>query len=80
MLNRFMEAYVNRQDGTDAIIRNHQASIKNIETKIRKLTKLMNERLPYKNPDPKPQRHVMSITTKEDTIFEPLVILNEALK
>lgn len=67
-------------DATDVTIRNQKDSIKNIKTQLRKLTKLVNERLPSKNRNPKPQPHVMAMTTEEETISEPLVILNKESK
>lgn len=54
--------------------------ISKIETQLGQFTKIVNERLLLKNPNPIPQPHVMVLYTKEDTISEPLVILNEATK
>lgn len=61
-----MEAYERRHDAIDVTTRNQHASIRNIETQLGQLTKLVNERLPLKNPNKKPQPHVMGITTEEE--------------
>ena len=55
VLNRFMEASKKRHDAIDSSVKNHQASIKNIETQLGQLTTLVNERLPPKNPNQRPQ-------------------------
>ena len=64
MLHRFMEASEKCQDVADATMKNHQAPIKNIEAQLRQLTTSVYKRLPPKNPDNKPQPHVMAITTE----------------
>lgn len=53
-----MEDYEKLRDATDIKVRNQQASIKNIETQLGKLTKLVNEWLPSKNPNPKPHKKI----------------------
>lgn len=73
-LHRFMEASKTRHDATDANIRNHHASMKNIETQIQQLTTLVNERLPPRNEDQKSQPHVMAIYTEEEVHSEPFMI------
>lgn len=61
-------------------MRNHQASIKNIEAQLGQLTTLVNEQLPPKIPDNKPQPHVVAISTEEDTIYEFVEALDEDTK
>ena len=58
-----------RHDTTDTNVRNHQASINNIETQLGQLTTFANKRLPPKNPDPKAQPHVMAIYTEKRSSF-----------
>lgn len=71
--HRFMEASEKKHDTTDANVRNHQASIKIMETQLRQLTTLVNERLPLKNQDPKPQPHVMAIYTEKEVHSEQIM-------
>ena len=80
MFYRFIEASEKCHNTVDATMRNHQASIKNIEAQLGQIIILVNEWLPPKNPDNKPQPHVMPITTKEDTIFNFLVAFEEETK
>ena len=61
VLHRFMKASEKRHDAIDPNMRNHQASITNIETQLGKLTTLVNERLPPRNQDQKSLPHVMAI-------------------
>lgn len=65
ILNRLWKPLKKRNDTTKANVRNHQASINNIETQLGQLTKLVNERLPPRNPDPKSKPHVMPIYTEK---------------
>ena len=53
-----------------ALLRNHQASIQNIEVQLGQLTTFVQEKLSPKIPEKKPQSHVMIIKTEEDTISE----------
>lgn len=53
-------------------MRNHQTSIKNIETQLAQLTTPVNERLPPKNQEPKSQPHVMAIYTGEEVHSDPI--------
>lgn len=79
-MNRFMEASEKRHDDTNATLRNQQASISNIETRVEQLTKLVHERLILSKSELKPQPHVMEISTEEDINSKPLVILNAATR
>lgn len=80
MLARFVTISEKRYGMNDATIRNQHVAISNIENQLDQLTNLINNRLPLKNPNPKPKPHVMAIFAKEDTIFETLLILNELIK
>lgn len=63
-----------RHAAIDDNVRNHQASIKNIETQLGKLTTPVNERLPPRNQDQKSQHHVTEIYTEEEVHSEPFMI------
>lgn len=75
-----MEAFQKSHDAIDVTIRNQQPSIHNIKTRLGKLTKFVNKRLPPKISDQKTQPHVLVISTEEDTIFEFLEAKDEDIK
>lgn len=75
-----MEAFQKSHDAIDVTIRNQQPSIHNIKTRLGKLTKFVNKRLPPKISDQKTQPHVMVISTEDDTIFEFLEAIDEDIK
>lgn len=52
---------------------NHQACIKNIKNELRKLTTLVNEQLPHRNPNLKSQPHEMEFFTKKEVHSERLM-------
>lgn len=53
MLARFAVIYQKGHDAIDSTIRNQQATIKNMKTQLGQMNRLVNDRLPLKNPEPK---------------------------
>ncbi|XP_023747601.1 uncharacterized protein LOC111895768 [Lactuca sativa] len=63
-----------------ASLRNHQASIQNLEVQVGQLTTLMSNKLSSQFPEKKAQPHVMVIDTEEEAISEFLEALKEEPK
>lgn len=78
MLTRFSATSEKRRDENDVVLRNQQATIQNIEQKIRQLSRKFNQQLLGKlpsNTELNPNTHIKVATTRGRKIVAPLTAL-----